>query len=321
MNQITVYIFFLLMLLGCSESFNKPVVEPSMTDLDQKKVIHFDTDLVIEGSRSIEDFIPDFKPGQNVELVAPSIIFKKNSIFFTHGSFITLTTNSFIADGSIIQTFSNAHRRAEPGKHGLPGGKITISADSASGEISFFVFGQHGGHGIRPKDLELESAGKNGRDGKTGYGYEGTWENEPGGKPVKMNTFCFVQPEDGEDGKDGKDGTRGGDGGNGGDSGSVVLLIRGLNALQVQYEITVGLGGSPSPGGLGSKGGRGGKKGDYVEGYLTVKPVSVKPCRKAQDGKDGKDGFPGPQGFSGSDGKKKDFCIKNFTGGELKCGL
>ena len=323
MLHIRKCLLFVLCIAGCSEGFNK-------SDSDKNLKLNFvlDGDLIIDGTKHLNEFIPPNPTYLSVEINARALRLKRNSILFTNGMYVTFTVETFESDGGIIQTFSQGELKAQSGENGRSGGAIVISGANASGEIDFYLFGQDGGDGIKPKDLGVESNGRDGRNGKDGYMWieEASCINdyglvEGGEYCILGNTYCFLQPTSGENGEDGKDGLRGGDAGNGGDSGSVKLNISGSNSLIAKYEIRGGSGGKGSSGGLGSSGGRGGIKGALKWEYRPEFGYSAGHCTAYEDGKPGKNGVQGPKGLDGAPGKQEDFCLKNFETGDYQCGF
>lgn len=324
-NRAPLYLVSLSLLLGCSDSFNKPKDDSLKL---QKIEVLIDGDLIIEGSRQLSEFIPSNPHYFPVEIKANNLRIIRNSILFTGGMNVTFVLGSFDSEGGIIQTFPQADIKAQPGEKGRSGGAIVINSKNAYGEIDFYLFGQNGGDGIQPKDLGVESNGRDGKDGKDGYGYleEGACVHDYGlveggvycSPPISL---CFLNPGSGENGGDGKDGVRGGDGGNGGDSGSVKLNITGSNTLAAKYEIRAGIGGKGAPGGKGSLGGKGGKRGKLIWEYRPDLGYSETSCSGFQDGTNGRNGEQGPKGVDGAQGKKEDFCLKNFETGDYQCGF
>jgi len=237
----------------------------------------------------------------------------------TDGEDFTVDVNEIISEGAVIETFSE-YQKASYEKGGRSGGKITIKANTATGELRIVARGEHGGDGIAGKQGEPgKKQGAKGKNGQCGH-VDGdnycqqmdvqSWarlkqiiksSSLTGFSKFYNRFYCKVQTEDGKPGEAGNPGRPGTNGGDGGDSARVLVEIKNATEIKVQIESIAGHGGKGGRGGYGGQGGPGGIPG--VPDHLAL-------CRFAMPGPQGPLGPRGPLGASGALGKEQPWCKK-----------
>lgn len=249
---------------------------------------------------------------------------KKGSVIATQGRDIKITVNYLESDEGRIEAFSEGATAstAQPGRNG---GKITITAQKASGKLTILGNGENGGNG---------AFGVRGQDGAAGVrGTPGDWKINPKitlipildgfyQLPLRANPppcwdpiwstrfgneplfICAVSPGNGKAGGNGIYGGDGQGGGNGGNSASVLVTVAENSDFTVTVDAHGGSGGVGGQGGSGGKGAPGGPPGFLDQGCR---------CGMASSGAKGIDAPPGRIGAGGAEGITIPSCIKIGT--------
>lgn len=200
---------------------------------------------------------------------------------------VALKVGTLVSQGAAISTFRKSDvTKTLPRMEGESGGRLTLTAASAIGAVTFNLRGKNGGlQDQRPKD--------------------------PTPKPRAADGNCGRGNCNGADGARGDDAVNGFDGFHGGASGQVVLNVVNPTDLEVRFIYEPGKGSVGTPPSNPGRGGRGGAADSitipgrrctstFADDDTKCTPESV---RTGKPGNDGADGALGVPGLDGSDGQ------------------
>lgn len=204
-----------------------------------------------EQLRSLSTEIRQENDHEVIVLKAKKILIGKDIIIKTEGIHLNIEAEHLLVEGkALIKTFENSDK-APLGKPGRNGGRISIQANIAEGELEFVLNGENGGDGLpgNPPDTALQ--GERGLRGIDGW-IAIRNDTEYGPAP-----HCFIRPTTGLFGPPGKPGYAGNDGLQGGDAATLSYHISDINKASLFT-----LEQKPGSGGAGGVGGAGGAPGD-----------------------------------------------------------
>lgn len=239
-------------------------------------------------------------------------------IFFAHQATLTTLGRNVLIEAESVHFHSAVLRSftedqiAENSMDGRSGGTLTIKAKSATGEVSFEMRGENGGHGTPAKTADDSLRGA---QGVAGYAPSYQIEMIPcppsseiclGPTPLMI---CTSPTPQGGPGQMGLRGYPGGNGGKGGDSGRLSLQIEDLTKLAWSNHAIPGDGGERAVGGEGGQGGPG--------GAAWGRAVMTRNCSQGAKGNSGPPGPPGADGTPGRPGRTEPQCV--LENGQLKC--
>ncbi len=266
------------------------------------------------------------------------IIYESTLQTKNHNYFIN--AENLVFDKAVIETFSEdiSQRKQvlpESADHPIKqlsdvsGGKISILANKAFGDLKVFLRGIDGTDGLTPShNKESAPNPKNGENGTANY----KEEKIEGIKKISTKFYKWEVlscPKSGHDGVTGLTGLKGHDGNPGGNSGSMEIKILDPNSsLGVNFNLQPGQGGKAGSGGPGGPGSIGSKAGEFIvlaSDDNKFKPSQIVPlktvlpdefdgsrntlCPQTTDGKPGAQGVSGAAGNPGANGAKQESCL------------
>lgn len=231
------------------------------------------------------------------------LFLEKGTVLSTQGASIKFQVDRLYADEARIESFSvhQANVLSSYGEAGRSGGRFTLQAVSAVGQLTFEMRGTAGGKGypalVQDKKASVRPPGAPGVFEH--YCDAPIWKSPRSGpmdlknrRMGRCEMICVKDPEDGLPGENGFDGFPGGKGGAGGASGFAEVFIENpAPEFQVQIFHFPGQGGLGSPGSAGTPG---------TDGSLPGEDFGI--CRKARKGAPGINGAHGANGENGPEG-------------------
>jgi hypothetical protein len=241
-----------------------------------------------------------------------NLIFKDQAILKTDGFNLEIETKHLLVEGKAnLVTFTSADK-AGLNSAGRSGGRISIHALLADGQLDFILNGENGGNGSEgaaPGPEKNGAPGANGVDGQMGV-MPGTPMR--GGGYFPPHPHCKSRPTEGSEGSSGLQGNPGRPGQRGGNSAELIMKI--YDRQNFTYLI---LEQNPGSGGHGGSGGAGGQPGQQGQNGILQKtdeykrifggvPETDNTCPVVpQLQSNPNPGPPGPSGAEGAPGDRK----------------
>ena len=219
-------------------------------------------DFVFESDLSLES---------DLSISANRIFLPSRTKIVTNGFNFTIKGNKFVSEDSEIISFLKTSQ-APPLTPGRSGGKISINAKDAVGNLRIELRGEKGGNGQNGASWGQEA--QKGVDGKDSE--DGSFENDDG----RGHSYCVRDAGSGGPGVNGARGRDGSPGEIGGDSGTLLIHIENNSEFKVSPQIEAGESGVSGIGGSGQAGGEGGDPGTV---YSNCKPGNKGPTGRPGD--------------------------------------
>jgi hypothetical protein len=247
--------------------------------------------------------LPDAKIQAAMASANPKLELRANRVFLnknkdntpslvTFGRELVIDTKELISNGGSLITFISG-QKADSDMPGRSGGSIRIKANSARGELSIEMRGEHGGDGS--SGAPFAERAPSGAAGTSGQSHR---QMGSGSFP----SFCVALPTSGGNGENGANGRNGQNGRRGGNTGQLTFEVaEKSDAFQLHFSKEVGRSGKAGAGGPGQLGGIGGEPG--ARDIFRVCPYKV------GRGADGANGAGGANGVNEGDGSEEQECL------------
>lgn len=224
------------------------------------------------------------------------------------------------SEAGFIQSFP-ASARAENDVDGKDGGNINFEIINGSGNVTFFMKGENGGHGSLAKSADDFIKGRPGSRGASAK-FQAIQSPNPGPYDIITYFNCITPAEPSTNGTKGLTGYNGYSGKSGGNSG-MATIKNTSSTLEIFLLSQAGSFGVGSPGGLGGEGGDPGASINSEEDFKIFSKESMtfkllKNCEPSVAGKKGPPGDPGLPGGNGVSGAQQQSCLF-FNGQKIKC--